>query len=185
MNPKVKGLLSNLMDRFIFFDKFCQIIVNRAQRRRIIDYYSKYKNIHPTVKLGDVTMDGDADNIIIGKGTYINSGQIFTGKKAKIRIGKYCAIGYNVHIKARTHDPYNATPTEERPYNIRIERDITIGDYVWIGDNVFINAGVKIGDNSIVGANAVVVHDIPPNTIVGGVPARILKTKYGENKENE
>jgi len=90
-----------------------------------------------------------------------------------------------VHIKARTHDPYNATPTEERPYNIRIERDITIGDYVWIWDNVFINAGVKIGDNSIVGANAVVVHDVPPNTIVGGVPARILKTKYGENKENE
>lgn len=175
MNPKVKVVLSNLMDRFIIFDKFCQIIVNRAQRRLIIGYYSKYKNIHPTVKLGNITMDGNADNIIIGKGTYINSGQILTGEKARIRIGKYCAVGYNVHIKARTHDPNNATPTKERPYNIQIEKDITIRDNVWIGDNVFINAGVEIGDNVIIGANAVVIHNAPKNTTIGGVPARVIK----------
>ena len=57
---------------------------------------------------------------------------------------------------------------------MRIEKDIIIGDYVWIGDNVFIDAGVKIGSNSVIGANAVVVKDVPPNSVVGGVPAKIL-----------
>lgn len=99
MNLKIEGLLPNFMDRLEIFGKICQLIVYRAQRRWIVNYHSKYKNIHPTVKLEDVTIDGDADNITIGKGTCINLGQIFTGKKAKIGVGKYCAIlGHNVAL---------------------------------------------------------------------------------------
>ena len=52
------------------------------------------------------------------------------------------------------------------------EVPITIGKNVWIGIASTVLPGVTIGDNSIVGANSVVTHDVPPNTIVAGSPAR-------------
>ena len=53
---------------------------------------------------------------------------------------------------------------------------IVIGNKVWIGDNATILPGVTIGENSIVAAGAVVTKDVPANVIVGGLPARIIKT---------
>ena len=53
---------------------------------------------------------------------------------------------------------------------------IIIGNHVWIGMNVTILKGVRIGDGAIVAAGAVVTKDVPENTLVGGVPARVLKT---------
>ena len=52
---------------------------------------------------------------------------------------------------------------------------IHVGNKVWIGSHVTILPGVTIGDNSIVAAGAVVTHDVPENSIVGGVPAKVLK----------
>ena len=52
---------------------------------------------------------------------------------------------------------------------------IHIGKRVWLGANVTVLAGVTIGNNAIVAAGAVVTKDVPANTIVGGVPAKILK----------
>lgn len=141
-------------------------------RRRIQNYRKQYRErIHPTASFGDVIIFG---NVEIGKGTYMNSGQIFGGLNSVVRIGKYCAIGYDVKIKARTHDPLKATQAEPRMPNNAVEDDIVIGNHVWIGDNVFVDAGVRIGDNAIVGAGAVVVDDVPDNATVGGVPAKIL-----------
>ena len=52
---------------------------------------------------------------------------------------------------------------------------IIIGRNVWIGSNATILQGVSIGDNSVVGAGAVVTKDVPANTVVGGIPAKIIK----------
>lgn len=54
-------------------------------------------------------------------------------------------------------------------------KPIIIGNHVWIGMNAIILKGVKIGDGAIVSAGAVVNRDIPENTLVGGVPAKIIK----------
>lgn len=102
-----------------------------------------------------------------GEGTYINSGQVLAGKISAVVIGKQCNIGYNVLISARTH-------LSEDISNV-IEKDIFIGNNVWIGNNVVIREGIKIGNNCIVGANSVVTHDVEDNTVVGGVPARVIK----------
>jgi acetyltransferase-like isoleucine patch superfamily enzyme len=53
---------------------------------------------------------------------------------------------------------------------------ITVGNNVWIGANATILPGVSIGENSIVGAGGVVTKDVPANTIVGGVPAKLIRT---------
>ena len=51
---------------------------------------------------------------------------------------------------------------------------ITVGDNVWIGCGVIITGGVTIGDNAVVAAGSVVIRDVAANTVVGGVPARLL-----------
>ena len=53
--------------------------------------------------------------------------------------------------------------------------DITIGDNVWIGGNVLVCPGVTIGNNAVVAAGAVVVKNVEANTVVGGVPAKLIK----------
>ena len=58
-------------------------------------------------------------------------------------------------------------------------RPIRIGDDVWIGGGAIILAGVTIGDGSVIGAGSVVVHDVPPATVVVGNPARIVRTLHG------
>lgn len=56
--------------------------------------------------------------------------------------------------------------------------DIVIGNDVWIGFEAVILAGVKIGDGAIIGARAVVTKDVPPYSIVGGVPAKVIRKRY-------
>jgi virginiamycin A acetyltransferase len=58
--------------------------------------------------------------------------------------------------------------------------DIVIGNDVWIGYDAVIMSGVKIGDGAIVGTRAVVTNDVPPYTIVGGVPAKAIKKRFSE-----
>lgn len=58
--------------------------------------------------------------------------------------------------------------------------DIVIGNDVWIGFEAVIMAGVTIGDGAVIGARALVTKDIPPYTIVGGVPAKPIKKRFSE-----
>ena len=58
--------------------------------------------------------------------------------------------------------------------------DIVIGNDVWIGFEAVILSGVTIGDGAIIGARAVVTKDVPPYTIVGGVPARPIRKRFSE-----
>ena len=140
----------------------------------------KRAHLHPSVVLGDVYLD---KNVFIGENTYFNSGQVYAGENSKVVIGKNCAIGYNVRIKARTHNPLNAAAADDGKKHERIEADIFIGDGVWIGDNVFVKHGITIGNDAVVGANSVVTKDIPEGKVAAGVPARILYDKHEEQKK--
>jgi virginiamycin A acetyltransferase len=59
--------------------------------------------------------------------------------------------------------------------------DIVIGNDVWIGYDAIIMSGVKIGDGAIIGTRAVVTNDVLPYTIVGGVPARVIKKRFNDD----
>lgn len=108
-------------------------------------------------------------NITIGKDVFINSGCHFQDQGG-ITIGDGALIGHNVVLATVNHDldPKNNRRNHYAP--------ITIGDHVWIGSNATILPGVTIGQWSVVAAGAVVTKDVPPYCVVGGVPARILKT---------
>lgn len=59
--------------------------------------------------------------------------------------------------------------------------DIVIGNDVWIGYDAIIMSGVKIGDGAIIGTRAIVTNDVPPYTIVGGVPAKVIKKRFNDD----
>ena len=107
--------------------------------------------------------------LTIGANCFINHDVV-------VRAG--CAIGNNVAIGPRAFlstDHHDIGPSTYRAG--RIERKpITIGDGVWIGANALILPGLTIGAGSVVAAGAVVTRDVPPNTLVAGVPARPLRT---------
>ena len=63
--------------------------------------------------------------------------------------------------------------------------DIIIGNDVWIGFEAVILAGVAIGDGAIIGTRAVVTKDVPPYTIVGGIPAKPIKKRFDEDTISE
>ncbi len=108
-------------------------------------------------------------NITIGKDVFINSGCHFQDQGG-IEIGDGALIGHNVVLATINHD---LNPKENRKNHYA---PIKIGTHVWIGSNATILPGVTIGDYAVVAAGAVVTRDVPAMTVVGGVPARVLKT---------
>ena len=107
-------------------------------------------------------------NITIGKDVFINSGCHFQDQGG-IEIGDGALIGHNVVLATINHD---LNPKENRKNHYA---PIKIGTHVWIGSNATILPGVTIGDYAVVAAGAVVTRDVPAMTVVGGVPAKVLK----------
>ena len=145
-------------------------IKDRAMQYRL----TKYPNIHESAKLGSgVKLIGPKNEFYIGKRTYVNDAIISAGENAKVTIGKNCAIGYRVSIKAMTHDNENPCPNECGEVSM-MGTNIKIGNFCWIGDNVFIREGVTLGNNVVVGANSVVTKSFQDNVVIAGVPAKVI-----------
>jgi acetyltransferase-like isoleucine patch superfamily enzyme len=107
-------------------------------------------------------------NIKVGKNVFINSGCRFQDQGG-ITIGDGVLVGHNVVLATLNHD------IDPRKRSTLHPAPISIGQDVWIGANATVVPGVTIGDGAIIAAGAVVTKDVPPNVIVGGVPAKVLK----------
>ena len=107
-------------------------------------------------------------NIHIGQRVFINSGCKMQDQGG-IYIGNDVLIGHNACLLTLNHemDPENRADMHPKPIHIE--------DKVWLGSNVTVLPGVTIGEGAIVAAGAVVTKDVESNTIVGGVPAKIIK----------
>lgn len=111
------------------------------------------------------------------------------------KIGRFCSIASRVvtvrgnhptKIWASTH-PVFFSPKKQCGVSFVTEEKfqemkpmITIGNDVWIGDSVLLVDGITIGDGAVIAAGAVVTKDVAPYTIVGGVPAKVIKTRFPE-----
>lgn len=108
-------------------------------------------------------------NIVIGKNVFLNTGCSFQDRGG-IRIGDETMIGMNVTIATLNHGLALETRNTTYPY------PVTIGENVWIGSNATILPGVTIGKNAVVAAGAVVTKDVPEDSVVAGVPAKVIKS---------
>ncbi|MGM9679879.1 MAG: CatB-related O-acetyltransferase [Eubacteriales bacterium] len=135
------------------------------------------------------------ENTEIGYGSYIGDHADLTG----CRIGRFCSIGPDVKRIKGTH-PLNFVSTHPAFYRANhpcgfsfVSQDkapdyrfacegvhIVIGSDVWIGTGAFLIDGIRIGNGAVILAGAVVTKDVPDYAVVGGVPAKVLRSRFDE-----
>lgn len=131
-------------------------------------------------------------NSVVGDYSYIGPSCDITNTS----IGKFCSIADNCRIGTASHTVNNissspiftlrnnATKTTWTDKSIQQNNEVkrvNIGNDVWIATHVIIKGGITIGDGAIIGAGAVVVKDVPPYSIVGGIPAKVIKYRFSED----
>ena len=171
LDKKIHKYLPNIGDNYSICDSFS---VTGGEYIKIGDDFSsnidfrlqaisKYagKKYNPEVII--------MNNVTIGPRCHI-------GCIDKVQIGNGVLMGSNVLIIDHQHGS-TCVKSELAPANRELisKGPIIIGDNVWIGDNVAIMPGVSIGENVIIGTGSVVVKDIFSDTVVAGVPARIIR----------
>lgn len=116
----------------------------------------------------------NGSTIQVEKGAMLTIGDCYINCNSKIRcynnisIGDWTVISEDVIIRdSDNHDILSEGYIKSKP--------IKIGNHVWIGMNATILKGVTIGDGAIIAAGAVVTKDVPPKTLVGGIPAKVIK----------
>lgn len=131
----------------------------------------------------------DPSVVEVGRETY-GILEVFSwgSENEKLKIGNYVSIATGVKFILGGNHYYNTFSTY--PFRVKImgeDREaysngpIIVGDDVWIGTDVIIMSGVKIGQGAVIAAGSVVVKDVPPYSIVGGNPAKIIKYRFDDN----
>lgn len=157
--------------------------------------FGDYCTIQEGAKVSNTTLEGNAtiqpgcilDQISLGAWSYVARDTILND----VRLGRFCSIGPRTVIGAGEH-PTNLISTSPVFYSNRGQcgpsfssettfnerRTVHIGHDVWIGAHVFIRDGITIGNGAIVAAGAVITQNVSAYAIVGGVPAKPIRSRY-------
>ncbi len=120
-----------------------------------------------------LNIGSDSARMTIGAFSFIGCGTEVEVSQ-EVRIGRGALIAPGVFITDHNHDTTLGRPMFEQPC---IAARVIIGDDVWIGANAVVLPGVTIGDGAVVAAGAVVSRDVAARSIVGGVPAKLLRSR--------
>ena len=142
---------------------------------------SQLKSCGSNVSIGEHTSI-TAQNVSVGNRVHLGRSLHILSTRAEVIIGNDVMIGPGVTIITGDHRTdiigrtmISVRDDEKIPEN---DQDVVIEDDVWIGANVTILKGVTIGKGSIVAAGAVVTKSIPPYSLAGGVPAKVIKQRF-------
>ena len=134
-----------------------------------------------SVKFGRFTWIGDGSKIRCHEGVVEIGAKTVMGQECtisayrRVRIGEQCVIA----DRAMFIDFDHGVVEVERPIRVQgiYMRECVVGSNVWIGYGACFLRGVQVGDNSIVGTNSVVTKNVPANSVVGGVPAKVIRMR--------
>lgn len=162
---------------------------------RVYSFYGTYKSL----KIKELTGGGKfeypfkiagAENIIVGESVSIGAGSLIFTTRAKLIIKQHFVSGPGLTVVTGDHMPilgrYIDTITDEDKNRLDVnheyDQDVVIEEDVWCGANVTILKGVTIGRGSIIAAGAVVTKTVPRYSIVGGVPAKVIKHRFSDDE---
>ena len=179
--PWYKGKIYNLAEEILagifsfaffkaIFSSFAYFIHEHVTWRRKLKNKGKHVRIHSRTSIRN------AQNIAVGNNVRITMDCcIWAEKNSKIKIGDHVLLGPGVKIFSGNHGTeLNNVPMS---FQKRWEADVTIGNDVWIGANSVVTSGVSIANGAVVAAGSVVTKNVDSNTIVGGVPAELIKKR--------
>lgn len=176
--------------------KFCNTVFkiiripNRIWNKYVLSglYKRMLKSCGNNVRFG-TDVDITWNNCIIGDDVYIGKGSLFSCADAPLIIGDHVMFGPNVTIVTGDHRTdmvgkymSQITVSEKLPEN---DKAVNITGDNWIAANAIILKGVNVGRGAIVASGAVVTKDVPPYSIVGGVPAKVIGMRFDESQIEE
>lgn len=164
------------------------IIKKRIKKRK---FAKKWRKMNPGNTTYPVNIF-DINNVSVGIGTYGDL-NVWNDTNSKLIIGNYVSIGGNVlflvgldhRMDCISTYPFKVKVLKETSVEAVSKGDIKVCDDVWLADNVTILSGVIIGQGAVVATGAVVTTDVPPYSIVGGVPARVIKYRFNDDMIKE
>lgn len=132
------------------------------------------------------------DILSVGKKSYGELNVVTFNNLSKLIIGNYVSIAENVafildaehYVDRISTFPFKVKCLNEIQYEAFSKGDIVIGDDVWIGYGATIMSGVTIGQGAVIAAGAVVTRDVEPYSIVGGIPAHLIKKRFSDDVIN-
>lgn len=132
-------------------------------------------NIGDNVKIAkNCSIFGAENNILqIGEESYVGMGTLLNGFREQLTIGKNVSLAQNINIM--TDSGPNASKEMQKFFPL-IKGPVSIGDHSWIGANSVIMPNVKLGKFCVVAANSFVNKSFPDYSVIGGNPARLIKT---------
>jgi len=166
----------------------------QLKRRKFIAVQKKNGNIISVHSKGFMNVNYQGENIVpegcsfsgkvrLGFRTTLGINNMFFGN---IIVGKYCQIGANVAFHATNH-PINHMTTyiNKRLFNglkdLKTNKEIIIGNDVWVGHGAIVLSGVSIGNGAIIGAGSIVTKNVEPYSIVVGNPAKSIKKRFEDS----
>ena len=156
MKKKLKRLVTKIYD--IFFLRIGNFAIDRYMETRFLYKYLLY---------------GTEERLEIDETAVVNNAT-FNTISGDIKIGEYVFFGLNVSVLTGTHD-YNKFGSERQMAVPAFEKDVIIKEGAWLASNVTVIGPCIIGEHSVVAAGSLVNKDVPPYTIVAGIPAKVIK----------
>jgi acetyltransferase-like isoleucine patch superfamily enzyme len=176
--------------------KYARLLVGLARRRWLTRYGRRLRSDGIAFVASDVTIEiGPGGRVELGRWSWLGHGTKVRCHEGTVSIGAKTVMGQECTISAYQHvsigrecvvadrvmliDFDHGMVEVERPIRLQgiYKRDVRVGNNVWIGYGACILRGVTVGDNAVIGTNSVVTQDVPPNAVVGGVPARVIRMR--------
>lgn len=193
---KARGLLASarLSGRHLLVDEDVEIECDRSSSIEVGDGSHLQKRVSLRAIRGGLTQP--PGHVVIGEGSTVKHDAMIFAKSSTIRLGRRCGVGRYTEISSQHCDvdigddvriaghvwigtSNHAFDALDRPIAQQgaYHLPVRIEDDVWIGEKATILPGVTVGRGSIVAAGAVVTRDLPPFSVAGGVPAKVIKRR--------
>jgi acetyltransferase-like isoleucine patch superfamily enzyme len=149
-------------------------LVERTVDKRVTEAMNRYSHGSDDNPLYRYRVHGAVERLRIDSTAIVNNA-LFNVSGGDITIGKYAFFGHNVAVLTGTHD-ITKFGRERQTAFPRSGRDVVIGDGVWVASHCIVLGPVTIGEHAVVAAGSLVMDDVPPNAVVVGRPARVMRT---------